>query len=177
MKTKIKEFKIKVAEIVKYKQQAMNAYKDTAIAKIPALNLSIFTNDKPYSGSLENTIFFTYSNHYRGNSGAWMSINTLNNPHINYEDRGYIKGVATDLTGYLALRAMTVEANINDTFSLYMPHFNKSKHSEIYINECKAIIQDAKYSLNVYANSMNAEINAKLRELTGCSLLHYLRTI
>lgn len=177
MKNQIKKFKAKIAEIISYKEKAMNESKVNAIAKIPTLKLITFTNETPYDGELNNTIFFTYSNHYRGNLGTWMSVNSLNHPHLNYEDRGYIKGVATDLTGYLTLRTMSVEPNINDSFTLYKPKFRKSKHSESYEAQCQSMIAEAKNKLNEYAQLMNVEINAELRKLTDCSLLHYLRAI
>lgn len=124
---------------------------------------------------MKNKVFLTYSDHYRANSGTCMSVGHLNHPHINMDDRGYIKGVATDLDGYLALRSAKM---LNHNFDCVAPiYFPKSKNSEQYTDTCNAIVKAGMAELNQFILEKQKVLNQKLKEMTGCSLLHYLRDI
>ncbi len=142
------------------------------------IELIKFSNETPYDGELKNKIFLTYSDHYRANLGTWMSVGYLNHPHINMDDRGYIKGVATDLDGFMKLRsAKMLSHNFDCVAPIYFPKFRKSKNSEQYIANCNAMVKSGMTELNEFILEQQKVLNQKLNEMTGCSLLHYLRDI
>lgn len=174
----VKKFEAKLKDIKARQIESIERQYNENLAKIESFKFERFTNEMPFEGALENKVFFTYSNHYRGNSGTWMSVNELNPPHLNYEDRGYIKGVVTDLTGYLIIRsAKSIVHNFRETTHLYFPYFRKSKHSEDYKLLCKTLEADI---LNEIEGIIESKINAlslKVKEITGMSLFYYLRGI
>lgn len=176
--SKIKAFKVKLTEIVS--QQVERAKNDTAdhLQSFDSIKFVVFNNESPYQGSFSNTIFFTYSDHYRGNSGTWMNVGHLGQPHTNMDDRGYIKGVATDLDGYMKLRsANRLNHNVEPVANIYFPRFRKSKHSAEYANTCTAMVNDAIKAVDDFIITQRAVLNERLNSLTGCSLLFYLRDI
>jgi hypothetical protein len=94
------------------------------------------------------------------------------------DDRGYIKGIATDLDGYLKLRsAKMLDHNFDCVAPIYFPTFRKSKNSEAYIATCNEIVKNGMSELNAFVLVQKKIMNEKLREMTDCSLLHYLRDI
>lgn len=178
MKTsqKIKEFDKKLQEILKSNIENIDKQYGEAIVKLQKLTFTSFTNETPYTGPTSNTIFFTYSNCYRYNSPTYMSVGNLRNAHLSYEDRGYIKGVATDLDGYLLLRSIKC-IRPYDSIYLYKPKFNKSKHSVAYNSLVDSMINVVNNTVLAQIDVVNSNISLKIKELTGCQLLHYLRDI
>jgi hypothetical protein len=107
-----------------------------------------------------------------------MSVGYLNSPHVSMDDRGYIKGVATDLEGYLKLRrAKFLNHNFDSVVSIYFPKFIKSKNSDQYIAICNQIVKLALADLEELILEQQKVFNQNLKEITDCSLLHYLRRI
>lgn len=100
---KIKAFKTKLSEIVTEQIERERRATSNHLLSFDDIKFNVFTNEHPFEGEEKNTIFFTYCDHYRGNSGTWMSVGQLGQSHQNMDDRGYIKGVATDLDGYVKL--------------------------------------------------------------------------
>ena len=173
-----KKFETKVALLLTEQKNRITNEVAKHIETFATIELTVFTNENPYRGELKNKIFLTYSDHHTANSGTWMSVGHLNHPHTNIDDRGYIKGVATDLDGYLKLRsAKNLSHNFDCVASIYFPRFRKSKNSEQYKNTCNAIFKDAMDELNQFVLNQQKVLNQKLNEMTGCSLLHYLREI
>lgn len=172
---KIKEFAEKLNEIVAKEMDRMDSRTDESIIKIDSVTLDSFTNERPYEGSLENAIFFTYNDHYSANSGIHMCVGSLGHAHVNMDDRGYIKGVATNLSGYMALRSMKPYSNAY--MSLYMPKFRNSKHAATYRTECLNLMSTASAKLDAHKELMNDRINGALKNKTGMSLLYYIRAI
>lgn len=173
-----KRFQAKVASILI--DQKNKITKDTCkyIEVFTSIEMVKFSNEMPYTGDFKNKIFFTYSDHYQGNSATYMSIGNLNQPHTSMDDRGYIRGVATDLEGYLTLRsAKMLNHNLDCVAPIYLPKFRKSKNSESYKAICKEIIQNGCLELDLFILEQQRLLNEKLREMTDCSLLHYLRNI
>ena len=176
--SKTKKFETKVASILKNKKNRITNDVEKHIEKFATIEMVKFTNEKPYTGDLENKIFLTYCDHYRDNLGTYMSVGQLNHPHTSMYDRGYIKGIATDLDGYLKLRAAKMLVHNFDCVALsYLPTFRKSKHSEAYVATCKDIVKNGMSELNAFVLEQQKIMNEKLREITDCSLLHYLRDI
>lgn len=176
--SKIKKFETKVASILTEQKNRITNEVAKHLEVFGTIELTKFTNEMPYNGELKNKIFFTYNDHYRANSGTWMSVGTLNHPHINMDDRGYIEGVATDLDGFIKLRsAKMLNHNFDCVANIYFPKFRKSKNSEQYIATCNAIVKDGLAELNEFILEQQKVFNQKLNEMTGFSLLHYLRDI
>ncbi len=180
MKTnsKVKNFENKVSQLVIENKASIMKSVANDLANFEKIDFTVFSNEKPYQGEFKNKIFFTYNNHYRANSGVWMAVGKLNHPHMSYEDRGYIKGVATDLDGYMKLRwANALSHNLDCTYGIYYPRFQKSLNQKKYQNQCDAIVSKAIAELNQFIEDQKVVLNQKLRDITGCSLLHYLRDI
>jgi hypothetical protein len=175
---KVRQFELKINQIVSEKKAGILRDANERIASFNEIYFETFTNENPYRGELKNKIFFTYYNHYRANSGTWMEVGELTHPHLSYEDRGYIKGVATDLDGYMKLKhASYLTHNFDVIFDLYYPHFRKSTHKEEYKSECDSIVSRAMNELNQLVEDQKKVLNNRLNELTGCSLLYYLRSL
>jgi hypothetical protein len=173
-----KKFETKVASILTEQKKIITNNVAKHIETFATIEMVKFTNETPYTGDFKNKIFFTYSDHYRGNLGTWMNVGQLNNQHKSMDDRGYIKGIATDLDGYLKLRsAKMLGHNFDCVAPIYFPIFRKSKNSEAYFVTCKEIVKNGMSELNAFILEQQKFMNEKLREITGCSLLHYLRDI
>lgn len=174
---KIKSFAKKASEeLAKIEARSMEQMAKDA-AKIDTILLEIFTNENTYQGEEKNKIFFTYSNHYRGNSGTWMSVGELNHPHNNYEDRGYIKGVATDLDGYVKLKSLlTVCENYNPIY-LYEPKFRASKNKDGYVKLVDDIKAEFAAKLKTLAENRVKKANEILKAKTDLSLKYYIKNI
>jgi hypothetical protein len=151
---------------------------DDGVKKINEIEFIVFDNDNPYYGDVKNKIFFTYSNHYWANSPLDMTVSCLHHPHLSYEDRGYIKGVAVDLDGYIKLRlAGQIISNYSNIMRVSFPRFKKSKHSYDYASECESIIDAFSLKINEFRKKTIGDLNLIIKEKTNCSLLHYLRAI
>jgi hypothetical protein len=146
---------------------------------IDTINFKTFSSENPYSGDVKNKIFFTYSDHYRGNSPTEQWVNRFAlHPHIAPDDRGYIKGVCTDLDGFMKINnALSITHNFNIIWDLYFPKFRKSKFSENYKYQCMQIIRSAQEELDKLKDSLIQDINNKFKQLTGCSLGFYIKKI
>lgn len=176
--SKVAQFAAKISQKVAEQKNRIAEDVKRHITNFESIELVTFTNEQPYTGELKNKIFFTYCNHYRGNSGTWMSVGELTHPHNNYEDRGYIKGVVTDLDGYMKLQsASRLSHNLDCVYGIYYPKFRASKHSQEYKSQCDAIVSNAMNEVNLFVEEQKKVLNERLREMTGCSLLHYLRNI
>lgn len=177
MNAKVKSFARKASEeLVKLEAKINQDIANDAIA-IESILLEPFTNENPFQGPTKNKIFFTYSNHYRGNSGTWMSVSSLNHPHTNYEDRGYIKGVATDLDGYMSLKSLLTACEYYNPLYLHEPKFRASKHRDHYsnmVNEIKSNFAAKKKELEEKRVASASEI---LKQKTDMSLKFYIRNL
>jgi hypothetical protein len=174
----IRKFEAKVASILIEQKNRITLDVAKHLEVFETIELLKFNNETPYDGELKNKIFLTYSDHYRANLGTWMSVGQLNEPHINMDDRGYIKGVATDLDGYLKLRsANMLNHNLDCVAPIYFPKFRNSKNKEQYIVTCNDAVKLAINELKEFILEQQKVLNEKLKEMTGCSLLHYLREI
>jgi hypothetical protein len=95
------------------------------------------------------------------------------------DDRGYIKGIVVDLHNYLMFRSLTnhVYGNSSEYNSAYIyePKFRKSIHKDSYIQQVNEIKSKmfAKISENHKSNC--EKIIEKVRELTDCSILFYMK--
>lgn len=175
---KVKQFKIKVDLILTEQKNRITNEVANHIEEFKTIDMVKFTNEHPYNGDFKNKIFLIYHDHYRYNSGVSMSIGTLTHPHIFMEDRGYIKGVATNLDGYLKLRsAKRLNHNFNNVARIFLPKFKKSKHSEAYRAECDNIVKGGLEELNLFVLEQQKVLNDILYKMTNCSLLHYLMDI
>jgi hypothetical protein len=173
-----KQFAAKMAAIVANQKAHLTNEVAQHIDAFKGIHLTPFTNTTPYNGETKNRIFLTYSDHYKGNLPTWMSVGNLKHPHTNMGDRGYIKGVVTDLDGYIKLRSASfLNHNCEAIASIYLPRFRRSKYSNEYRATCAAIIKAAKDELDEFVSLQKATMNEALKELTSCSLLHYLREI
>lgn len=182
MKTnkKISQFKTKINREIESNKVRINAQFQEKISELSTIDFKIFTNDSPLDVTtvdLPNTIFLTYSDHYRGNSGTHMSIGYLGQPHTNMADRGYIKGVAVDLSNFLKFKHMNVSDFSHFIANIRKPKFNKSKHSDEYKAMVDGMIAGGAEVLNAYTVNMNERINEAVKELTGCSLTYYIKSI
>ena len=176
--SKTKKFETKVASILTEQKNRLRNDVAKHIETFATIEMVKFTHDTPYTGDFKNKIFLRYSDHYRYNLGTWMSVGELNHPHTLMDDRGYIKGIATDLDGYLKLRAAKMlDHNFDCLAPGYFPTFRKSKHSEAYVATCNEIVKNGMSELNAFVLEQQKIMNEKLREMTDCSLLHYLRDI
>ena len=175
---KVKQFNVKMVNIIAEKKELILEEVSKHLEIFNTIDLIVFTNEAPYTGEIKNKIFFTYCNHYRHNSGIWMSVNELTHPHRNYEDRGYLKGVATDLNGYIELRdANRLNHNMAVSASVWFPRFTHSKNHDEYVKICNNIVTSGIEDLNLFVEQQKAIMNEKLKEITGCSLLYYIQSI
>ena len=174
----IKKFETQIASILLENKNRITDEVLTHLEEFKSIELIIFNNKNPYCGELKNKIFLIYSDHHNANLGTWMSIGYLKHPHLHMDDRGYIKGVATDLDGYLKLRsAKMINHNFKKIASTYFPKFQESKNKEENINTCNVIVNAGIDELNEFILDQQKVLNQKLKEMTNCSLLHYLRDI
>lgn len=174
---KVNQFETKVSEILANQKNSILAQFTKHIATINTIDFAVFSNENQYTGELNNNIFYTYSNCYHANSPLHMSVGNLHHPHSSFEDRGYIKGVATDLSGYIALRACKLVTNMDIVTGIYFPRFKKSAHSNEYVAACRLIADKAIAELNDFVKLQEDILNSELKKLTGCSLLYYIQTI
>lgn len=175
---KVKEFEAKIGSILKEQKTSIKNAVDKHLESFSTIEFIKFDNVNPYGGEFRNKIFFTYSDHYSANSGTWMTVGNLHHPHVNFDDRGYIKGVATDLDGYMKLRsAKLLNHNFDVVVPLYMPRFSKSKYSEQSKFACIEIHENSMNELNEFILQQHSIMNKFLHDLTGCSLLYYLNNI
>ena len=144
---------------------------------IESINFELFTCDFPYQGELKNKIFFTYSDHYSANSGTWMNVSKLHHPHTNWEDRGYIKGVATDLDGYMAIKGLFMENLCYDCLSLHCPSFRKSAHSAEYWAQIATITNNFNHSVKLLEEKRQQAASDLLKSKTNLSLKYYIRNL
>lgn len=176
--TKINQFQLKLDEIVAKKKSSISEEVLRHLNTFQTISFTTFNNENVYEGELKNKIFFTYHDHYRGNSSTSMQVGELMHPHSNMDDRGYIKGVATDLDGYLKIRSANyLSHNLDVVWHLYSPHFQKSKHKEEYVAKINQLVKTAMDELNDYVAAQKLTLSNALKEMTGCSLLFYLRNI
>lgn len=177
MKAQIKQFaQIAEQEVARITEKIATLTQEK-LDLLNQLSFEAFTHENPYNGELKNKIFFTYSNHYRGNSGVWMEAQKLNHPHSRYEDRGYIKGVAVDLNGYLTLKSVFSDIALYNALCLHTPAIRKSKHAQSYELEILKIKDNFFTKEKELKNAMNAAIDARVKELTGCSLRYYIKPL
>lgn len=173
---RIAEFKSKVAKIVTTEKNDIKTKLDKSIAELDSILLIPFDNESPYTGDTKNLIFMTYDDCYKGNSATRMSIGELHNAHFNMDDRGYIKGVATDLSGYMAMRAMRPSIWF-DGIGSYFPKFIKSKKQSEYNASCDVIAAAARAELATCVERANKLLDGECFAKTGCSFLHYMTII
>ncbi len=140
-----------------------------------------FDSENHFTGDFKNTIFIYNHDHYRGNGSTWCSAEYLIHPNTDMDDRGYIKGIALDLTNYLLLRNLHGCFEFGHEF-FYLngdypknkrPVFKRSKNFELKMAELK-IIDDY---FQVKKNNLLSELRKKedefLKELTGLSINYY----
>lgn len=179
---KIKDFETYVNYEIDKEKERLIKQMESFLTQISGIYLESFTNEKPFKGILKNMVVFTYSDHYRGNSGLWMEVGKLHQPHENYEDRGYIKGVITDLEGYLLLNLikntfLVQESDYVNCFWATKPRFKMCKNYEYYKAKIEAIEKRYTSEIIAFNAKCEKEINQFLKAYTGCSLLYYLRNL
>ena len=185
MKTnqKIKAYEEAVGASLVSNIKRLNEEQLTNIEALKALRFTIFNNtDNPLikdSLDIANTIFFTYCDHYSGNGGMSMSVGFLSpgHAHTNMDDRGYIKGVYMDLANFLKLRRHSQVAQLKHHLSFYRPKFNKGRNYDIRIKDMDIIEANALEALAAAKEHADEYLCQLIRELTGCSLPHYIRAI
>jgi len=166
-----KRFESKAASILA--EQKNRILKEVAahIEAFATIEFIKFTNEKPYAGETKNKIFFLTRSELLM---SWMTVGQLDTPH----GRGYLKGVATDLDGYLKLRAAKMLYHDFDYVApIYLPKFRKSQNRGKYLETCTNILNASLDELNEFILVQKKVLNGKLNEMTGCSLLFYLRDI
>ena len=145
------------------------------------LNFKKFDSVNTYNGELKNTIFVYHHDHYRGNSSTACSAENLIHPNNNMDDRGYIKGIALDLTNYLVLRNLHGGFSFShEFFYLYgtysknqRPSFKKSKHYNSKMVELAKIDKYFEEKKNELLADYRKKEDEFLKELTGLSINHY----
>lgn len=178
MNAKIKAFAKKASEEIARKEAEINVDIANDATTIDGILLEVFGNESPYVGEVKNKVFFTYSDHYHANSGTWMSVGSLHKPHMNMDDRGYIKGVATDLDGYVKLRSLLVAEKVYyNPLYLYKPTFKASKKSAEYKNDVERIEAYFAAKLRLMVENKREKAAEKLKEKTNLSLKYYIRDI
>jgi hypothetical protein len=180
---KIKDFEAYVNSLIEKEKARLLEQMESFLTRFQSIHLETFTTERPFQGILKNMVLFTYSDHYRGNSGICMSVGKLHWPHKEYEDRGYIKGVATDLEGYLLLKAAketfsVKESDLKNVFPYYRePKLNQSKNYEVYKNQIEAIENRYTSEILSFNHECLSSLNTFLKAYTGCSLLYYIRNL
>lgn len=175
--SKFKKFENMVSSIIEEEKKRINFEVAKHLETFETIEFIKFNYREPYEGELKNKIFLTYSDGYRHNIKTSMTIGYLNQPHTSIDDRGYIKGVAIDLDGYMKLRSAKMMKHNIDITTIYHPIFRKSKNSDIYTKACLVMLKSALETISVYILDQQKVLNEKLHEMTGCSLLHYLNNI
>ena len=180
---KIKDFEAYVnSQIEKEKTRLLNQM-ESFLNRFQSIHLETFTTERPYQGILKNMVLFTYSDHYRGNSGVDMSVGKLHHPNYNCDDRGYIKGVVTDLEGYLLLKCAketfsVKESDFKNVFPYYLkPKLNQSKNYEVYKNQIETLEKRYTSEILAFNHECLSSLNTFLKAYTGCSLLYYIRNL
>jgi hypothetical protein len=175
---KIKQFEAKIVQIIENQKLQLEKETKNHLSTFEIIDFTIFSNESPFQGEVKNKIFFIYHDHYHANSGTWMQVNELMHSHQNMEDRGYIKGVATDLDGYLKLRAAkNLNHNLDSIARIYLPRFRNSKHKSKYVEICVELIKSRSNELNEFVEIQKKILNEKLSKMTNCSLLYYIQNI
>lgn len=185
------ELKIKNKEIRAFFESSIGIYNDAVInvqknfderiARWKTLQFVKFDNDNRYNGELKNTIFLFHHDHYRGNASTCCMAEHLIHPHTGYEDRGYIKGIALDLTNYLILRSLHGGFSFGHEFfylsGLYpknkRPAFRKSKNYESKMAELSMIDEYFENKKNQLLENLRKKENDFLKEFTGLSINFY----
>lgn len=150
---------------------------ESAKDTLKEIEFDYFTNESPYLGDVKNKIFLTYSNHYSANSGVDMSINRLNHAHADYEDRGYLKGVAVDLYNFMKLKGLFSDIFYYDSLYIKRPKFRKSKHSDNYTNQLNAIDLDFNTKIVDLKKDYASKIDAIVKEKFNLSIRYYIKSI
>ena len=176
-----------------YKQQLEDCFKigekriveelEKQIQNFKLIEFQKFSIEDPYEGELKNKIFIYHHNHYAGNGSTWLEVGKLTHPYTNYEDRGYIKGVALDLENYLKLK-LNVKFNLNDVFykdqfSKYVERytFNESKNKQTYQKEKEAILLEHNSKKENILENYRDKYREFIKDFTGCSLEFYYYSI
>lgn len=177
---KVNKFANKIAELVVAQKNVILEAAQSSIESFSSINFIVFgCGEEGNNIEITNRIIFAYSDHSGGNSGTSMSVCSFyHHPHNAPYDRGYIKGVSTDLEGYMKLKtAWCIDHDLIALSALYRPFFKKSKNSDSNNNECANIQSAAIKELDAYVLVQHERMNQQLKALTGCSLLHYMRAI
>jgi hypothetical protein len=185
----IKTFKNK--EVKKFFESSIQIYNkaildvqdnfNKKIERWKTLQFTKFDCENPFDGELKNTIFIYNHDHYCGNGSTWCSAENLIHPHTNMEDRGYIKGIAVDLTNYLILKDLHGGFSFgHEFFYLYgnystnkRPSFNKSKNYESKMDELKMVDSYFENKKNELLADLRKKEDEFLKEFTGLSLNYY----
>lgn len=158
------QFKERMAREVEEETSRMERQAARVLQMFSEITFEKFSNKSPYKGEVENKFFFTYSDHYSGNTGAFMYAGSLHHPHTKPDDRGYIKGVATDLKGY---RTLLTAHQIGHQIG----HFAKDFKLKGEFLKC---FEEAKKKLDAEEAWHKDTMNKRLKQMTGCSLLSYM---
>lgn len=187
----IKELELKNKEVKSFFNSSLQIYNeaikevyenfDKQIEKWKTIKFTKFDRENHYSGELKNTIFIYHHDHYRGNSSTGCSVEELIHPHINMDDRGYIKGIAVDLTNYLLLRRLHGGFEFGNEFfhlsGMYSknkrPSFRKSKKYDSKISELKKIDEYFSEKKKQLLSELRAKEDKIVKDLTGLSIIHY----
>lgn len=145
------------------------------------LSFTKFDTETTYNGELKNTIFVYHHDHDRGNGSTSCTAEHLIHPHRSMDDRGYIKGIALDLTNYLMLRNLHGGFSFgHEFFYLYgtysknqRPSFKKSKHYESKMAELAKIDKYFEEKKSKLLADYRKKEDEFLKELTGLSINHY----
>ena len=116
------------AIIAKQIENAKAEIKAAADAVLTA-NIQKFNRNAPYNGDVENKIFFTKNDHYKGNGcGYECSYGELHHPHIDEDDRGYIVGIAIDIPSFKKIVPFQKKLNLLRV-CISLPRPKKGSHS------------------------------------------------
>jgi len=172
---KIKIFAQQLQKEIETKIEKLNKCFDEDKDIIENLEFQSFSNNNVWKGETKNKIFFTYSDHYRGNCGYWMSIEELNNPHVNMDDRGYIVGVAVDLNNYRKLSNLLIFPE--PIFFCNIPYFRQSKYAENHKLLCKTIYNTAISNLKTVIDNIKNEIDTEIQKKIGFRMIGLIKPI
>jgi hypothetical protein len=172
----VKDLQERFAEVVKENTSKVKREECMLLAELGKCKFTMFSNSAQYKGETDNTVFYTYSEHYHANSPLWTDFEHVHHPHMDESDRGYIKGVATDFHTYLILvraksmshsTAQTVEFQKNGLKKLNLTDKERAAVDTLSSNAVTRVDEEVK--------AAKERINAFLKEKTGCHLLCYLR--
>lgn len=129
-----------------------------------------------YRGPLKNMIFIYYHDHYRGNGSTHCSAEFLIDPNEDLDDRGYIKGIALDLSNYLRLRdlhsRLVTEIKQGGIFHNGFK-IRKSKNYDAIMVEKTTIDQFIHEKIASLKADYKIKQDAYLNQLTGLSIAYY----